>query len=148
MRERGVTMIELVVAITIVSMAAVELLGAMSAITTRSANAMVRHQSVAIAEAYLEEILAKPVANPNPSVVETTRATWDYVDQYNGLVDVGAHDQFGNAIANLSNYTVSVSVVQSSGLSGITAANSRRIDITVSDPTGVKVMLSGYRTNY
>jgi MSHA pilin protein MshD len=148
MRQRGLTMIELVVAITIVSMAAVAVLGAMSAISTRSANVMVRHQAVAIAEAYLEEILAKPVANPNPALPATTRATWDYVDQYNGLVDVGAHDQYGNAIANLAGYTVTVAVVQSSGLTGIAASAARRIDITVTDPTGIQVALSGYRTNY
>jgi MSHA pilin protein MshD len=148
MRERGVTMIELVVAITIVSMAAAAVLGAMSTISTRSANVMVRHQSVAIAEAYLEEILAKPVANPNPALAETTRATWDYVDQYNGLIDVGAHDQYGNAIPNLASYTVTVAVVQTSGLTGIAASNARRIDITVTDPTGIQVALSGYRTNY
>ncbi len=141
-------MIELVVAITIVSLAAVAVLGAMGSITARTANAMVRHQAVAIGEAYLEEILAKPVTNPNPSLIETTRGTWDYIDQYNLLSDTGAHDQYGNPITALSNYNVKVVVSQSSALTGITASNARRVDITVTDPTGVQVYLSGYRANY
>jgi MSHA pilin protein MshD len=61
---------------------------------------------------------------------------------------VGAHDQYGNAIPNLASYTVTVAVVQTSGLTGIAASNARRIDITVTDPTGIQVALSGYRTNY
>jgi MSHA pilin protein MshD len=149
-RARGVTLIELVVAITIVAMAAAAVLGAMSAISTRSANVMVRHQAVAIAEAYLEEILLKPVVDPDGIEPESGRAAWDDVGDYNGLVDVGAHDQFGSttAIANLSQYTVRVTVSQSSALGGLAASAVRRIDVTVTDPTGIQVALSGYRTNY
>jgi MSHA pilin protein MshD len=145
-RERGVTLIELVMAITIVSIAATAVLAAMSAISGRSANVMVRQQAVAVAEAYLEEILLKPVANPGGTV--TTRSTFDKVDDYNGLSDVGAHDQFGNAIPYLTGYNVNVTVSQSSALGGITASATRRIDITVTTPTGLSVLLTGYRTNY
>jgi MSHA pilin protein MshD len=70
------------------------------------------------------------------------------VDEYNGLVDVGAHDQFGNAIAGLSAYTVSVSTTPTGGLSGIPAAAARRIDVTVTYSPGGSVTLSGYRTTY
>jgi MSHA pilin protein MshD len=145
-RERGVTLIELVMAITIVAIAATAVLAAMSAISGRSANVMVRQQAVAVAEAYLEEILLKPVANPGGTV--TTRSTFDKVDDYNGLSDVGAHDQFGNAIPYLTGYNVNVAVSQSSALGGIAASATRRIDITVTTPTGLSVLLTGYRTNY
>jgi hypothetical protein len=70
------------------------------------------------------------------------------VDEYNGLVDVGAHDQFGNPIAALAAYTVSVATSQSSALPGVPAASGRRIDITVSYSPNGSVTLSGYRTNY
>ena len=63
-------------------------------------------------------------------------------------MDVGAEDQFGNAIANLSGYTVRVAVAQSAALTGVPASAARRIDVTVTAPTGVTVMLTGYRTNY
>ena len=148
-RHRGVTLVELVVAITIVAIAVTTILGAFAAVATRSADAMMQQQAIAIAESYLSEILQRWVVDPNGTPPNTGRASWDLVDQYNGLVDVGAHDQFGNAIASLSNYTVSVSTSQSSAFSpGVPAADVRRVDITVSYPPSASVTLSGYRTHY
>jgi MSHA pilin protein MshD len=147
-RQRGVTLIEVVVAIVIVAMAAIAVLGAMSAITMRGAETMARQQAVAIAEAYLEEILLQPVAAPTGAGSPATRATFNDEDEYNGLSDVGAHDQSGTAIAYLTGYNVSVAVTQTTALSGITAANARQINVTVTDPTGTSVMLTGYRANY
>jgi len=146
--QRGVTLIELTVAITIVAIAAVAVLGALSFITSRGADTMVRQQAVAIADAYLEEILLQPFAAPSGVAPPTQRANFNDVYEYNGLVDPAACDQFGTPLANLSAYSVSVAVVQSSALPGISAANAWRIDVTVTEPTGGRVLLSGYRTNY
>jgi MSHA pilin protein MshD len=146
-RHRGVTLVELVVAITIVAIAATTILGAFAAVATRSADAMLQQQAIAIGESYLTEILQRWVVDPNGTPPNTGRASWDLVDQYNGLVEA-PHDQFGNAIASLSSYTVSVSTSQSSALAGVPAANARRIDITVSNPRNASVTLSGYRTSY
>jgi MSHA pilin protein MshD len=146
--QRGVTLVELAVAITIVAIAAIAVLGALSFITSRGADTMVRQQAVAIADAYLEEILLQPVAAPSGVATPTNRANFNDVDEYNGLVDVGACDQFDNCPASLSAYTVSVAVVQTSALPGITATNARRIDVSVTGPAGVSVLLSGYRTNF
>ena len=147
-RQQGVTLVEMIVAITIVAIAATTILGAIAAIGQRSADAMQQQQAIAIAQAYLDEILQRWVVDPNGSPANTGRSSWDLVDQYNGLSDSGAHDQFGNAIAALAGYNVSVSVSQSSALTGIAAAAARRIDITVTYPSGGRVTLSGYRTNY
>jgi MSHA pilin protein MshD len=146
-RHRGATLVELVVAITIVAIAVTTILGAFAAVATRSADAMMQQQAIAIAESYLSEILQRWVVDPNGTPPNTGRASWDLVDQYNGLVE-GPHDQFGNAIASLSSYTVSVSTSQSSALAGVPAAAARRIDITVSYPPSASVILSGYRTSY
>jgi MSHA pilin protein MshD len=147
-RQCGVTLIELVVAITIVAIAATTILGTIANVATRSADAMVQQQAIAIAQAYLEEIMQRWVVDPNGTPPNTGRGSWDLVDQYNGLVDVGARDQFGNAIAALSGYTVSVSVAASTGLSGVLSSAARRIDVTVTHSPGVTVTLSGYRTSY
>jgi MSHA pilin protein MshD len=146
-RQSGVTLIEVVVAIVIVAMAATAILGAMGSITMRGAETIVRQQAVAVAEAYLEEILLQPVAFPG-GVVPTNRASFNDEDQYNGLNDVGARDQFGNAITYLSGYTVSVAVSQTAALTGIAAAQARQINVTVTDPNGVAVQLTGYRANF
>jgi len=147
-RQSGVTLVELVVAITIVAIGATSILGAMASATSHSADAMVQQQAVAIAQAYLDEILQRWVVDPYGTPSNTGRSSWDTVDQYNGLADTGAHDQFGNAIAALSAYNVAVTVVQSAALPGIGNANARRIDVTVTHAPSVTVTLSGYRTNY
>jgi MSHA pilin protein MshD len=147
-RHRGVTLIELIVAITIIAVSATTILAAIGAVASRSADAMRQQQAVAIAQAYLDEILQRWVVDPNGTPPNTGRSSWDLVDQYNGLVDVGAHDQFGNAIAALSGYTVGVTVSQSGALPGIAAAAVRRIDINVSYSPSGSVTLSGYRTSY
>jgi MSHA pilin protein MshD len=144
-QHRGVTLVELVVAITIVAIAVTTILGAFAAVATRSADAMMQQQAIAIAESYLSEILQRWVVDPNGTPPNTGRASWDLVDQYNGLVEV-PHDQFGIAIASLNSYTVSVSTSQSSALNGVPAAAARRVDITVSYPPSASVILSGYRT--
>ena len=147
-RPRGFTLIELIVAITIVSIAATTILGTIAVIASRSADAMLQQQAGAIAQAYLDEILQRWVVDPNGTPPNTGRGSWDLVDQYNGLVDVGAKDQFGNALSGLSAYTVSVGVVQSTALPSIAGAAARRIDVTVTHAPNVSVVVSGYRTNY
>jgi MSHA pilin protein MshD len=147
-QHRGVTLIEMVVAITVVAIAATTILGALGAVASRSADAMMQQQAIAIAGSYLDEIMQRWVVDPNGSPPNTGRGSWDLVDQYNGLVDAGAHDQFGNPIVTLSAYTVSVVTSQSSALTGVPAAATRRIDVTVSYAPNGKVVLSGYRTNY
>lgn len=147
-RQSGVTLIELIVAITIVAIAATTILGAMAAVASRSADAMVQQQAIAIGQAYLDEILQRWVVDPNGTPPNTGRGSWDLVDQYNGLNDIGAVDQFGNAIPALSAYTVSVNVVTTSALTGIAPSAARRIDVTVTRPPNVTVKLSGYRANY
>jgi MSHA pilin protein MshD len=146
--QRGVTIIEVVVAIVIVAMAATAVLGAMGAITQRGAETMVRQQAVAVAEAYLEEILLQPITEPAGGGTPTTRATFNDEDQYNNLNDSPPQDQFGTPITSLAGYSVSVVVAQTTALTGITAANAREIDVTVKDPNGATVLLTGYRTNY
>jgi MSHA pilin protein MshD len=147
-RQRGVTLIELVVAITIVSIAVGGVLGAISAFSSRSADAMLQQQAIAIAQAYLDEILQRWVVDPNGTPPNTGRGSWDTVDQYNGLSDVGARDQYGNAIAALAGYSVSVAVTPSGALPGVASASARRIDVTVTHAPNVTVVLTGYRTSY
>lgn len=147
-RHCGFTLIELIVAVTVVGIAAATIMGAIAAAASRSADPMLQQQAIAIAQAYLDEIGQRWVVDPNGTPPNTGRGSWDLVDQYNGLVDVGAKDQFGNAIAALSAYTVNVSVSQTSALPGIAAAAARRIDVTVTNGPAVNVTLSGYRTGY
>ncbi len=126
-----------------IAVAAPTLMSVFSSTIQTSADPMFQHQALSIAEAYMEEILLKDFAiGP-----ETTRANFDDVRDYNGLTDVGARDQANNLIAGLNGYTISVTVAND-GLNGIAAADSLRIDITVSHAMIDNILLSGYRVNY
>ena len=63
--ELGVTLVELLVSIVVVSIAASAVLGVISMNTARSADPMILHQAAAIAESYIEEVLLKPASDPD-----------------------------------------------------------------------------------
>ncbi len=147
-RQLGVTLVELLVSIVIVSIAASAVLGVISMTTAGSADPMIRHQASAIAEAYLEEILLRPFDDPDGVDGEVARADFDDLDDYDGLADSGARDQFGNPIASLAAYDVSVSVTASAALPGVPASDALRVDVVVSRGAELSYLLSGYRTRF
>jgi len=147
-RQAGVTLVELLVSIVIVSIAASAVLGLLSMTTAASADPMIRHQAAAIAEAYLEEILLKPLTDPDGVDGEGTRADFDDLDDYDGLSDAGARDQFGNSLTGLGNYNVAVAVTPSSALPGVPLADALRVDVVVTHANDVDFALSGYRTRF
>lgn len=146
--QRGTTLVELLVSIVIVAIAASTVLGLLSMTTANSADPMIRHQAAAIAEAYLEEILLKPLADPDGADGESNRADYDDLDDYDGLSDAGARNQFGNALAGLDSYNVAVSVVPTASLPSTPLADAVRIDVVVSHSNDVNFVLSAYRTRF
>lgn len=144
--QSGVTLVELLVSIVIVSIAASGVLGVLSMTTAASADPMIRHQAAAIAEAYLEEIMLKPIADPDGVDGEAARADYDDLDDYDGLADAGARDQFGSLIAGLASYSVAVSVAPSSGLPSVPPSDALRVDVIVTHSADINFVLSGYRT--
>ncbi|MDZ7642982.1 MAG: prepilin-type N-terminal cleavage/methylation domain-containing protein [Woeseiaceae bacterium] len=147
-RQRGVTLVELLVSIVIVGIAAGTILGLLATTTGASADPLLRHQASAIAEAYLEEILLRPFDDPDGADGEGSRAAFDDLDDYDGLVEAGARDQFGNPLPGLAAYTVAVTVTSSAALPSVPSGDTLRIDVNVSHGTDVDLVLSGYRTRY
>jgi len=60
--QRGVTLIELIISIVIISVALSGILVVMNLTVSHSADPIIYHQSLAVAEACLEDILLKPYA--------------------------------------------------------------------------------------
>ncbi len=79
-RERGVTLIELVISIVVIAVAASAVLGLLSRSAGSSADPMVLSQAVSIGEAYLEEIMLKAFDDPDGVAVEGSRGDFDDVD--------------------------------------------------------------------
>jgi MSHA pilin protein MshD len=140
------TLIEVVISIVIIATAVSAVLGVLSRNVGHSADALIVSQAVAIAESYIEEISLKPFADPDGSDGEVMRAAYDDVDDYDGLVDIGAVDQFGNAITGLDGYTVSVGVVQSAALPNVASTDALRVDVRVQFAPYVDYVLSAYKT--
>lgn len=130
--QRGMTLIELVVAIVVISMAAGTIVGLLAFMSRSSAEGMARVQSAAIANAYLQDIL---------------RRDFDAVDGFDGRVDDEALDAFGNAIAGFEDYTVAIDV-SSSSIADVSSADARVVTVTVTDPLGELVRISGFKTRY
>lgn len=151
LRQRGMTLIELVIAIVIIGIASAALYGAMASITGRSADPLLRQQSLAIAEAYLEEIELQAFLDPGTQLtcqaIPASRAQFDDVCDYRGLVDNGAVSADGQGITALAGYRVSVTVT-AQAWNGLSANKVFYIEVSVRDPAGQDLVLGGYRTYY
>jgi MSHA pilin protein MshD len=148
-KQIGVTLVELIISIVVISVGLTGILIVITRNTRSSADPMVQHQSVAIAEAYLEEALLKDFTDPDGTNVGETRSTFDNVDDYNGLNNVGVIDQTGTAVASLSMYNVTMQTSSATALgTGVTAANTILVTVNVTGPNGATFTLSGYRTLY
>jgi MSHA pilin protein MshD len=152
--QRGVNLIELIIAIVIISIASVGVLLVYAQVVQYSADPMVQQQAVALAEAYLDEILARPVDDPsggesgtseegNPSLA-ASRPLLDDVKDYGGLTNGPPQDQNGIVLGDLANYTVSVAIFPDQDVNGVPMA---RVDVTVVYPPVVNFTLTGYRAN-
>lgn len=174
MSNRGFTLIELVLAITILSIGVTSFIVLINAATVNSVDPQIRQQANAVARAYLEEILLKPFCDPdittdcpancnlggtctNANCSNTgageSRPTFDDVCDYRSLAVAAPTDQAGASLG-LNDYRVEVTVFDNAAadLNGLTggASQSLRVDVNVTNTTNANldVTLSGYRVNY
>ncbi len=145
-RMRGVSLVELLVAIVIVGVGLTGVLAALTTATRSSADPVLQRQMLAIAEELIEEIQLKPyAAAANAAPAGCARDTFNDIGDYHGYAGSGSLCAVdGTAIAALAGYTVSISVVPGT-IGGVAAA--RRITVTVSRG-GDSVSLVGWRTDY
>jgi len=154
--QRGVTLVELVMAIVIISIAVVSVLNLFALTAGRSADPLLTRQSLAIAESLLEEIMSQPFtindldggANAiGPEAGESrgsTTAPFDHVDDYHGYTMNGIVGADGTAVAGLENFGATVTV-QQQALDNIGNTAGLLVTVTVTPPGGAPVSLSGFR---
>lgn len=143
-RQTGMSLIELILSIVIVSIALSGILGLVNLTVLHSPDPLVQRQAIAIAESYIEEISLLPITDPDGSNAGETRSSFDNIDDYDGLSDSGAHDQNGNAITGLENYTIDVTVSDQT----ISSVTMKAIAISVSRPGTSTINLTAYRAAY
>lgn len=169
-RQRGLTMIELVMFIVIISVAVIGILQVMATTTGRSADPQVRKQALAVAEALLEEVLLmrfttcdpdgfSPLApctlpegmGPEGETRDSATQPFDNVNDYDGFTLAGGGSAVGNA-ANVvvpAGYSASVSVAPEPGFgpAGLQVPQASVLRVTVNVTySGGNVSLQGYRT--
>jgi MSHA pilin protein MshD len=174
-RERGMSLIELVVFIVVLAIGVSGVAILFNQMTRSSVDPVVRKQALAIAGSLLEEIelhaftycdpddpavrsaaSAAACATPEavgPEAGETRYADprFDNVNDYNGFSMSGGVRDIGNTIVpGLGAYAASVSVqpLTAGELPGIPASEGLRITVSVTGPANANVVLQGYRLRY
>jgi MSHA pilin protein MshD len=171
---RGLSLVELLIFIVVVSAALAGVLRVFTESTAKSADPLLRRQALAIAESLMEEVTLMPftfcdgddanVATATstagcagaadaigPEAGENRYATpqFDHVNDYNGFSMTGISDITGTAVTGLAAYSASVTVA-AAALNDISAGSgdALRITVTVTGPNGTSVTLDGWRTRY
>ena len=152
LQQRGFTLIEIIITIVVVGIAATALMSVFSSLARTSADPAIQQQAATVAEAYLEEIMLRSFDDPQGGETQTDegeagRAEYDDVKDYRSLAAGPAADQFGNPVPALANYFVTVTITNSA-LGGIAAVDSLRVDVNVNHPLVGNIMLTGFRTRY
>ena len=173
-RQRGLSLIELLVFIVVVGIAVTGVVSVYSLNARTSADPLMRKQAVAIAESLLEEVLANhfTYCDPDDANAETainaagcattaeaigpeageTRydnlAPFDNVNDYHGFSMTGIRDITDTAVDGLNAYTAAIQVQSAGSFNGIPADETLLVTVTVTAPGNPGVILSGTRTRY
>ncbi|MDP4027633.1 MAG: prepilin-type N-terminal cleavage/methylation domain-containing protein [Gallionella sp.] len=153
--QRGLTLIELIMFIVIVSVGLAGILLVINTVVKSSADPVVRKQSIAMADAILEEVLLKAYQNPAGGFIPTNcaveRALFDDASDYTCFDgSTAAKKILGDQMIASSTTVlpdtfwakVEVTAVTVSG------ASMKKVTVTVTDPSNAVYALSGYRGNY
>jgi len=154
-KQRGVSLIELIMFILIVSVAMIGILLVMNVVAKNNADPVMHKQALAIAESMLEEIelqnFTKPTGGYAGPFTAVNRYQFDTITDYNNYNKTGivAPDVGMSAIPGLTGYSVTVTApVTLSAWNGIPAGSWIMITVTVTPPSGDTITSVGYRTAY
>jgi len=170
-RQAGATLVELVMTIVIISVAIAGVVGAFSLIAGRSADPLNQSRAVALSQLYMDEILAQKYADGSPlgggevnsanadcgaaigadnvGGVTEIRSTYNDVDDYDELSSAAPENSEEDPLTGYSGFSVSVSVVcAGTDVGFVNDYEAKRIDITITDPSGNNYLFSGYRGNF
>jgi Tfp pilus assembly protein PilV len=87
-----------------------------------------------------------PAVTIGPESAEV-RATFDDIDDYHGLNDAPPQSANGTTMSDSSNFSVAVTVEQVA-FNDISANDSKRISVSVTNPLGEVITLVAWRVNY
>ncbi|PCJ18496.1 MAG: prepilin-type cleavage/methylation domain-containing protein [Gammaproteobacteria bacterium] len=150
----GFSLVELVMAISLMAIAMAGLMSAYANTVKRSADPMIMQQGLIIAESLMEEILLQPFLDPASGTAcpsaPGSRTDFNNVCDFNGYSSATIKDQGGTSYSQLSNFSIAVSVSNSAAgeLGAVPTASLLRIDVTVSNALNSTVKLIGYKAKF
>lgn len=164
-QQQGVTLVELVISIVILSIAMVAVLSAFSYSASQSADPLWRNKTLKLSQLYLDEILSKSydhntplggvpaVSSPSCSGLGPesgeTRANYNDVDDYNGLDDLPPVSLIGALDSSYSSYRVTVSVsCDGTSVSASGNSHAKKILLTITPPGQAAQRFAVYRGNF
>ena len=169
-RNGGFTLVETVAALAIVSIAAAGIFSALSFALAHQADGMQQAKVAFLAESYVDQILARrydeltpPGGVPPCQICSAqshfddgeSRAGFDDVDDFDGLLDAPPRDENGDALPGLEGYSVAVSVryadaVQQAalGVQGSGVGSAKIVTVVVTTPNGKQQQFVVVRANF
>jgi len=170
-KQRGLTLIELVITIVVLGIALSALVSALTTGIGRSAQPMWEGKALELTQAYLDEILAKKFDDQTPlgggqvlvaaspctaSNEGQARLLFDDVDDYHGVTDAPpVLTDTGVDMSRYANYQVDITVACAGTQLGSSNASlltdntlAKRITVSVSVPSGEVRNVSVYKGNF
>lgn len=149
-KQKGATLVELIIAMVIISVAVTGILAAFRITVSNSADPMTRKQAELVAENLMDEVTSKAFTKPSggftgPFTV-ANRDQFDTVSDYNNLTINGVTSLTGTSIAELSTYNATITVTNVA-LGAIPSSDVVQVRIQVTGPND-NFVLRGYRINY
>ena len=146
--QSGISLVEMILSLVLVSIAVTGLLTWVAQMSGASANPVLQTQALYVAESYMEEILLRPMNDPD-GVMEgcsTARDQWDDVGDFNCLNTPNRPTTPGGTpVERLQDYQVSIEVADIRNWEGVPA---RRIEVRVQHlEGGIDFRLIGYKAN-
>ncbi|HXW64386.1 MAG TPA: prepilin-type N-terminal cleavage/methylation domain-containing protein [Burkholderiaceae bacterium] len=158
--QRGVTLIEVLVCILIVSAAVGAIVNLLRVTVGNSGDPLIRRQSLAINQALIQEIDTMPFSatdprtgaaegmGPEPGESRGSATTpFDDPRDYAGYTETGIVTPSGTAIAGLSQYSASVAVSQQA-MGNVPSTSGVLVTVTVTGPNGESFNLYSFRAMY
>jgi len=142
--RRGFTLVELVIYLVVLAAGLTGILGIYIQAVRGSADPLYTTQALLLGESLLEEIAARPYADPDGTEAGEGRDTWDDVDDFADYDSGSAPtDVTGVAIAGLSDYRVAIAVEDDT----LNSVSGKRVTVTVTHvrDAGVNLQLSAWR---
>jgi MSHA pilin protein MshD len=170
-RQGGFTLIETIMVVVLlgIMMAGMTVMFVENA--SQSHQPYLRQRALAVANAYMDEILRKRWDDNTPlgggcvnsgsafcptgpaaagiGTEEGSRSNYDDIDDYNGLSDSPPLDSLGNTMTGYAGFSVAVSVTNPlAPWNGIAAADVKRIKVDVTSTMQETISVSAYRVNF